>query len=238
MWLEEDENGHFASMVTFYPEFDVEETCVKEYLFLIDRSSSMKGSTFGDAKRALALCVKCLPSDSTFNILDFGTHFEQLFVENVSASEINKTKALDHIKIMECNFGGTDLSKVLRSISILKKVSKAPPAQIFIITDGQICDPDSTLEIIRRNSEFFRIFPIGVGETCSRHMIRTLGLTGRGVAEFITPNKIPSLSKIQRHLSRAIQVRELFLNTKHQFFIFIKLIFFLKKKAIFIKYIH
>lgn len=206
MWLERDVNGHYASLVAFYPEFDLEEIHQKEYIFLIDRSNSMKGETFGDCKRTLALCIKHLPKACLFNVVDFGTSFERLFIESVSSTEQNKSLALQHIANMKPNFGGTDLSKILKSICTLKRNIDSHPCQIFILTDGQISNSDSTLELIRKNLNLIRIFTFGIGETCSRHMVRTLASTGRGVAEFITPHKIPSIPKIRKHLLRALQV--------------------------------
>ena len=52
MWIEEAPDGTEACMLTFYPEFEVEESPYAEILFLLDASHSMQeGDTFSTAKK-------------------------------------------------------------------------------------------------------------------------------------------------------------------------------------------
>ena len=52
MWVEEAEDGTEACMLTFYPEFEVEECPYTEILFLMDCSHSMQeDSAFSSAKK-------------------------------------------------------------------------------------------------------------------------------------------------------------------------------------------
>eukprot|EP00008_Paramoeba_atlantica_P008080 CAMPEP_0201497412 /NCGR_PEP_ID=MMETSP0151_2-20130828/65491_1 /ASSEMBLY_ACC=CAM_ASM_000257 /TAXON_ID=200890 /ORGANISM="Paramoeba atlantica, Strain 621/1 / CCAP 1560/9" /LENGTH=117 /DNA_ID=CAMNT_0047888079 /DNA_START=209 /DNA_END=559 /DNA_ORIENTATION=+ len=57
---EEKEGGHQAAMLCFYPNFDFPDIVNKEYIFLFDRSHSMKGETVEDARRVLRLSLQLL----------------------------------------------------------------------------------------------------------------------------------------------------------------------------------
>ena len=50
----------------------------KEYIFLIDRSYSMR-DTISLARKALNLFLQSLPEGSRFNICSYGSNFEFLF---------------------------------------------------------------------------------------------------------------------------------------------------------------
>jgi hypothetical protein len=50
-----------------------------DYVFLLDRSGSMKGTRIEKAKEALTLFLKSLPEDSFFNVISFGSSREKAF---------------------------------------------------------------------------------------------------------------------------------------------------------------
>ena len=46
---------------------------------MLDRSASMKGKRMEMAIEAAKLFIKSLPMGSKFNVISFGSHFEELF---------------------------------------------------------------------------------------------------------------------------------------------------------------
>ena len=58
---------------------DMIDEVPKEYIFLIDRSGSMSGSTMVTARQALVLFMQSLPVGSRFNVCSYGSHFEFMF---------------------------------------------------------------------------------------------------------------------------------------------------------------
>ena len=67
-----------AALVSLIPSFKLhEQKC--EFIFLIDRSGSMGGSSIQQAVNALQLFLHSLPSDCYFNIWSFGSRYDSLF---------------------------------------------------------------------------------------------------------------------------------------------------------------
>ena len=50
-----------------------------DYIFLLDRSGSMRGTRIQKAKEALKLFLQSLPSDSYFNVVSFGSQSSKMF---------------------------------------------------------------------------------------------------------------------------------------------------------------
>ncbi len=87
-------------------ETDIEQA-KGEYVFLLDRSSSMEGKRIEKAKEALILFIKSLPEDTFFNIISFGYESISLFPKSVRYTDFQVEKAVKAIKAMNADMGGT-----------------------------------------------------------------------------------------------------------------------------------
>ena len=68
-----------AVLLTLVPRVDDLVTVSSEVVFLIDCLGSMFGESILMAKEALSLLLNSLSTDSTFNIVKFGSTMEMLF---------------------------------------------------------------------------------------------------------------------------------------------------------------
>ena len=69
-----------AVQLTLVPRFDLPPIKSQEYIFLVDRSSSMNGNRIESAKKTLILLLRMLPTyESIFNIFSFGSHVDSLW---------------------------------------------------------------------------------------------------------------------------------------------------------------
>ena len=143
-----------AIMLNYFPKFEtVEATC--EFIFLIDRSGSMMGSTFKNARETLILFLKSLPPGCTFNIMGFGSHFTSLFSTSVSYNEQHVYEAITHAQSIQANLGGTEL------LPPLQHVFKQPllPGflrQLFLLTDGAVSNTSQCIHEVKNNAKYAR----------------------------------------------------------------------------------
>lgn len=63
--------------------------------------------------------------------------------------------------------------------------------QVFIITEGSVSNKHECVEYVTQRSEFARLFPIGIGESCERAMIAGLSRAGNGKPHFLKVNEKP-----------------------------------------------
>ncbi|XP_026634888.1 von Willebrand factor A domain-containing protein 5A-like [Microtus ochrogaster] len=187
--------GAPSAMVSFYPDVpEVEATkACGEFVFLMDRSGSMESPMNNQidsqlrieaAKETLLLLLKSLPMGCYFNIYGFGSSFEKIFPESVKYTQETMEEAVERVKDLEADLGGTEILKPLR------KIYKAPsipghPLQLFVFTDGEVSDTFTVINEVLFNSKKHRCFSFGIGEGASTSLIKGIARVTGGTAEFI-----------------------------------------------------
>ncbi|KAK7906763.1 hypothetical protein WMY93_015375 [Mugilogobius chulae] len=183
--------GDTALMLSLYPEFpkDIMSSISSfgEFVFLLDRSGSMAGSRIASARDTLLLLLKSLPMGCYFNIYSFGSSFEQIFKESVEYNQKTMEEALEKVKTLDANLGGT---KILRPLEHIYSQSCIPnqPRQLFVFTDGAVRNTKQVINLVKSNADSHRCFSFGIGEGASSALINGLAKQGRGHAQFITGN--------------------------------------------------
>ncbi|XP_044541080.1 von Willebrand factor A domain-containing protein 5A-like [Gracilinanus agilis] len=91
----------------------------------MDRSGSMstpmnseRGSQLriASAKETLILLLKSLPLGCYFNIYGFGSTFDSFFPESVEYTQKSMEEALQRVKALEADLGGTEILEPLKNI--------------------------------------------------------------------------------------------------------------------------
>ena len=146
--------NHLAVMVNFFPEIPFLVT-KNEFIFLVDRSGSMRGSYIDSASEALVLFLKSLPEDCHFNIYGFGSFYKSLFPSSVPYTQQNLDTATQHAQELEADLGGTEL------LPPLKRIFQQPPLagwdrQMFILTDGEVSNTDECMSLVKGNANSAR----------------------------------------------------------------------------------
>ena len=142
-------------MFNFFPKFtSIEAAC--EFIFVVDRSGSMRGAYIKSASDTLMLFLKSIPEGCYFNIVSFGSRYESFFPSSQPYYQETMEKATRFAEKMQVDFGGTELLAPLRSIFKQQSQSSGLPRQVFILTDGSVSNTDSVISEVRKNADSTR----------------------------------------------------------------------------------
>ena len=77
------------------------------------------------------------------------------------------------------DLGTTEIDSALDFSYKLKKFDHSPK-MVFMLTDGDVSNPDSVISLARKNSKSCRTYTIGVGSGASSYLVREIAKHGRG----------------------------------------------------------
>uniref|UniRef100_A0A8C9S1S1 von Willebrand factor A domain-containing protein 5A-like n=1 Tax=Scleropages formosus TaxID=113540 RepID=A0A8C9S1S1_SCLFO len=190
--------GDTVAMLSFYPEIHVEKSSPMmssgEFIFLVDRSGSMgcplnrsndNESRISSARDTLLLLLKSLPLGCYFNIYGFGSHHESFFPESVEYTQTTMETALNKVKSMQADFGGTEILPPLQNI-YSKPCLPSHPRQLFLFTDGGVGNTKAVVDLVKRYAHSHRCFTFGIGEGASSALVNGMAEGGSGHPQFIT----------------------------------------------------
>ena len=166
------------------------------FIFLLDQSGSMSGTSIKVASKALLLFLQSLPVGSYYQIIGFGSDFKKYDETPKEYTPKNIKQSIKLIENLNADLGGTNIYSPLKDIynsnNIYDKINL--PRNIFLLTDGEIEDKEDTLAIIEKNSDKFSIYSIGIGNYFDKDLIKNAGIIGKGNYNFCSD--IEGLNKI------------------------------------------
>ncbi|KAH0787554.1 von Willebrand factor type A domain containing protein [Histomonas meleagridis] len=208
-----------ATAINFAPSYQSKELQNQEFVFVIDCSGSMSGSRISKARECLEIFIRSLPVQCMFNIVRFGSRFEELWKASQPYSQNSFDEAIRYVKEMQADLGGTNILPALESV--LKNKPKSI-RQIFILTDGEVNYPNQTYELLEKNKTNNRCFTIGLGSGADAGFVERVASITSGKSDFVLEGDdlsmkvIPqlnmsmcsSLSKIEVHVegSQSFQI--------------------------------
>lgn len=171
-------------MATFIPPLSdpAAHSDPREYVFVLDRSGSMRGAPIRQAVNALRACLRTLNSEDTFAILLFDDRLEWLVQPRpVNQAEVENADA--HLGQVDGR-GGTEIMLALQAALTLKNDPERARLVIFL-TDGAVSAETATLKLLRGGMGTVRVFTFGIGPSVNRAFLQQLARVGRGEAGFI-----------------------------------------------------
>ncbi|CAL8136304.1 unnamed protein product [Orchesella dallaii] len=155
-----------------------------EFIFMLDISGSMYDEPIKLAKEALLLFLHSLPADCYFNVIAFQSGFRRIFPHSVKYSQETLNEAKDKVNSLKAG-GLTDLYKPLCYVYSQPRIN-GYLTQIFTITDGQVDNRETVLELIKANVKHSRSFSLGIGDEVDRNLVIGIAENAGGTYEFVT----------------------------------------------------
>ena len=194
------------------------------FIFLVDQSGSMAGSSMRLVSESLLFFLQSLPKDSYFQLIGFGSTYKKINEKPVAYNKENVKYTMDIIKNLKADLGGTDISSPLKDIFNSKDYDDINLGRnLFILTDGEVNDREECLELISINSEKFKVHAIGIGSSFDQKLIRNAGIQGKGSYNFVKNISeinsiiIQSLSKCLRNYLLDVKLKIDKINPEYEY---------------------
>lgn len=184
----QDSDGFFLMLLA--PRIQAPETAIpKDVIFVLDRSGSMEGVKFQQAKQALEYVLSRLNPQDRFNLLSFSNQVE-LF-----APEMEGVEAIPQAQkwIAGLNAaGGTNIHRAL--LDAVQFAQSQRPTYLIFLTDGLptvgITDREQILgDFARQAPRGLRLFVFGVGYDVDTFLLDELASGHHGLSLYVRPEE-------------------------------------------------
>ena len=164
----------------------------REMTIVLDRSGSMQGGKFEQARKAAINVLNGLAPGERFNIIDYSDTVEMFAKEPVVLDDKARTDALAYLGRLQAN-GGTNLPDALMSAVTAPATAGSMPLVLFL-TDGLPTVGERSEVAIRdhvkaSNKAGRRIFSFGVGFDVNTPLLSGLARAAKGAPTFILPDE-------------------------------------------------
>ena len=181
------------------------------FIFCLDQSGSMSGKSIKIAIQTLIFFLKSLPKNSFYHLIGFGSSFRYIHSEDpIEYTSENVNASIKEIEKLDADLGGTDLLQPLKVIFQSNKYDNINLCRnLFILTDGYVEDRNETLNLIKNNSNLFRVHTFGLGNNFDRNFIEKAGKNG-------SYNFVEDISKLKMNVIQVLNktLRSNLFNTK------------------------
>lgn len=186
------EDGYFLLLAS--PEIKAAdaERPRKTVIFAVDRSGSMSGLKFEQAKGALKFVLNNLREGDLFNIVAYDSVVESFRPELQKFDEETRKAAIGYVEGLYAG-GSTNISGALTSALTQLKDSSRPNFVIFLTdglpTDGETNEAKIVVNAKANNAVRARVFAFGVGYDVNSRLLDKLVRTNYGQSEYVKPNE-------------------------------------------------
>jgi Ca-activated chloride channel family protein len=184
--------GYFLVVAGLPAKLPVEHAIKREVTLVIDRSGSMNGDKWKQAKEAAIQIIAGLGADEAFNLIAYNGSVDVLFKQPVLHTDDTEQSARDFLDRMR-PAGGTNIHDALVEALIGKPLEGKLPMVLFL-TDG-LATVGQTSEVTIRdlagkyNEHNRRIFTFGVGLDVNAPMLENIADATRASSTFVLPGE-------------------------------------------------
>ena len=77
--------------------------------------------------------------------------------------------------------------------------------KVFMLTDGEVSDPDKVIQLAKQNNNKVRVHSFGVGFGCSKYLVKEVAKAGRGSYSFVDEQSENLKGKVISALRKAVE---------------------------------
>ncbi|KAJ7448428.1 von Willebrand factor type A domain-containing protein [Mycena galericulata] len=177
--------------LTLVPRFKLPDLSRQEFVFLVDRSGSMRGERIDAAKKALVVMLRALPhQESLFQIVSFDDY--PSFLWNGGSQPYDQQtleEATRHVDGMRADYGGTQIWRALQECFEKRRLDR--PMSVLVLTDGDAWDLDGVLNAVKSAgasapaTAYVRVSVLGIGNSASTAMCEGIARLGNGTCMMV-----------------------------------------------------
>ncbi|MBB5208094.1 marine proteobacterial sortase target protein [Chiayiivirga flava] len=179
LFVEQRDDATYAYAMLLPPTQEI-APLPRELILVIDTSGSMSGSAIVQARDALAEALARLRPGDRFNLVQFNSTTEQLFMQPVPADAEHIRIASDWIAALQAD-GGTEMAPALRA-ALQGEAAPGFVRQVVFATDAGVGNESALLAQIERDLGEARLFPVGIGNAPNGWFLQKAAQIGRGSA--------------------------------------------------------
>ncbi len=165
----------------------------KKVIFVLDKSGSMSGPKFEQAKGALRFILERLDARDLFNLVDYNDRVSAWKPEAVDMSPGNRRSALAYVDHLRAG-GATDIEAALET-SFSLAGDPGQPAYLVFLTDGQPTSGEENelklAELAQKANpkDAARLFAFGLGFDVNSRLLDRLSGQAGGASVFVDPDE-------------------------------------------------
>jgi Ca-activated chloride channel family protein len=188
-----NEDGYFCLLAS--PEWQPPaeaQRIPRTLLFVFDRSGSMSGQKFDQAKAALKFLVQQLKDDDLFNIVAYDSAVEVFRPELQRGDDAGRTAALGFVEGLYSG-GSTNISGAFEAAFKLLHDNQRPTYLLFMTdglpTVGELRELPLAGKVRQANTLGARLFSFGVGYDVNSRLLDRFATENRGQSIYVRPNE-------------------------------------------------
>ncbi len=186
------DEGYFLLLASPQIKAPDAERPKKTVVFVVDRSGSMSGKKFEQAKGALKFVLNNLREGDLFNIVAYDSRVESFKPELQKFDEETRKAATAFVEGLYAG-GSTNIDGALKTALGQLKDSSRPNFVIFLTdglpTDGETNEGKIVADAQSSNGVRARIFPFGVGFDVNSRLLEKIARGNFGQTEYVRPSE-------------------------------------------------